>query len=821
LDHYFREVSYGKFGIDIDQSVIYPSVNEGSYQLSNQMNYYHPYSEDNLHEKRITSLFVESVEKAYDDDGIEFNSRDLVVVIHAGIGQDFSLPFLDPTPEDIPSTYIDPEMLLNYHEGPVVIGNSIIEHGIILPETQNHLLFDIAKDMFASSETPCEYQFGLTGTFSLMVGFAIGLPPMWNVESGESGIGVFGLMDQGSNNGRGLIPAPPNAWTRIYAGWETPRVVRPELDVYLSSRSENNIVQVNINNREYYLIENRTNWHRNKVSIDSSRFLIYNQNGRDRYPPFVEVLFDSVNIEMDTNGVVISIPDYDLGFSASGLLIWHIDEDRIELGLNTYSINGDRESRGIDLEEADGAQDIGYPNIFLFSDPTTGYFGDMWFQGNPEYVRLYPDYKELPIEFGPFTYPNTKSNDGATTYLSINQIGMPGDTMSFSITNSLLVNGLPDTSLHIGLVYDFDDNGINEIVGGIGELWVGEEMELSKRTTFYQTPNVIYDFSIGTFDGEDKLVISERDGSSSVVSYFSWNPVSNILELINQQTMNSPYILFINEGNNSHLYLENPQESELDTKVIYEDNSLDSVSGISWVSLADIDLDGSPEYVYNNGAGKLSVEHMNGITFSGFPMEVRNSGKTALIKNIIGDSHPEIIIQNSAGEIVIINWKGNIEYRLTNYGSLVCLSDYNGRNAVVTESAIWVFNLISENFGNEWTSTHHDFGNSRTLQLQIPKRIPDTSLIDKKKTYAYPNPAYRGNVTFRVAVESAENVEIIIYDFAGYFVKRYKMTNLVPGIVHERNWNIDKVESGVYFVNVTATKGTETDLKILKIGIIK
>ena len=40
---------------------------------------------------------------------------------------------------------------------------------------------------------------------------------------------------------------------------------------------------------------------------------------------------------------------------------------------------------GVDLEESDGAQDIGYPSIFLFNDPSVGYFGDMWFEGNSQY----------------------------------------------------------------------------------------------------------------------------------------------------------------------------------------------------------------------------------------------------------------------------------------------------------------------------------------------------------------------------------------------------------------------------------------------------
>ena len=278
VDNYFRAVSYGKFGIDLGNSRVYPDEDQSSYILSNTMDNYHPYAEDDLHEQRLTELFKEAVELAYFTDGIEITSAEIVIIIHAGIGQDFSLPFLDPTPEDIPSTYVDAEMLQTYNNGPITIGNSTVEHGIILPETQNHLFYDIAESMFSTSSTPCEYQFGLTGTFALMMGFAVGLQPLWDTESGESGIGIFGLMDQGSNNGRGLIPSTPDAWTRVYAGWEEPKVVKPGTNVQLASRSEDNLIKVDINSDEYFLIENRTNWFRDSVSIDSSRYLMNEQS---------------------------------------------------------------------------------------------------------------------------------------------------------------------------------------------------------------------------------------------------------------------------------------------------------------------------------------------------------------------------------------------------------------------------------------------------------------------------------------------------------------------------------------------------------------
>ena len=827
VDNYFRNVSYGKFGINLDNSRVYPDDNQSSYVLSNTMDSYHPYGEDDIYEQRLTELFKEAVELAYSTDGFEPSNDDLIVVIHAGIGQDFSLPFLDPTPEDIPSTYVDVDMLQTYNNGPITIGNSTVEHGIILPETQNHLLYDIAESMFAGSATPCEYQFGLTGTFALMMGFAVGLPPLWDTESGQSGIGVFGLMDQGSNNGRGMVPAPPDAWTRKYAGWEEPAVVKPGTHVQLAVRSEDNLIQVDINTNEHFLIENRTNWFREDVSVDSARYLMYEQSGKDRYPPFVEVLFDSVAIEKDENGVVTSIPNYDIGLPASGLLIWHIDKNRINSGLSSYSVNGNREKRGVDLEEADGAQDIGYPNIFLFADPTGGYFGDMWFQGNPEYEALYPDQEGQQLEFGPFTYPNTKSNDGATTYLSISNIGLANDTMSFSVTNTMLADDFPDTSLHIGLINDFDGDGVMEIVGGKDSLWVVQEEEISNKFFFYSTTREIYDLSVGNFDGKDRLIVLEKDSSNAFISYFDFNTVQHIFDLVSLDTLNYTNAVFVNDSLGNHQYKQSSDDFFYSASVINNDGSIDSVRGSA--SMADLDLDGNTEYIYESylisgdpsSVINIEAKHLNGITVSGFPLDTMTTRETPLIKDLIGNEHPEIVVQNAKGEIIVINWQGELKYRLTDYGNLICLSKYEGRNAIVTESAIWLFDEVSENYGNEWTSTHHDFGNTRTLHLNIPKRIPESALIDKDKTYAYPNPVYDGKVKLRIAVESADKVEIMIYDFAGFFVKKFTMDNLTQGLIHEEWWNVDDVESGVYFANITATSGTKSESEILKIGVIK
>ena len=64
VDGYFNDVSYGKFGIDLDLSSVYPIGDNESYSLSNSMNFYNPYNQDTIQDERITNLFYDAVSKA-------------------------------------------------------------------------------------------------------------------------------------------------------------------------------------------------------------------------------------------------------------------------------------------------------------------------------------------------------------------------------------------------------------------------------------------------------------------------------------------------------------------------------------------------------------------------------------------------------------------------------------------------------------------------------------------------------------------------------------------------------------------------------------
>ena len=839
---YFDAVSYGKFGINLEGSHVYPAGVNESYTLSQPMNYYNPYNEYDIQEKRLTELFRDAVTEAYTMDQINFSSYDLVVVFHAGIGQDFSLPFLDPTPEDIPSTYVDQAMIQD-HLGvsSISFNGSEIEHGILLPESQNHLLFDIAQSMFSGVSEPCEYQYGLTGTFALMIGFAVGLPPLWNIETGESGIGIFGLMDQGSNNGRGIVPSPPTSWTRMYAGWESPTYADFGTSIKLASRNENQLVHISINESEYFLIENRDNTVRDGISLDSIRYLMGENSGANEYPPYIEVLQDSTGIEKNENGVVISVPNYDIGLPASGLLIWHIDETIIYAGLNDYSVNSNLSRLGVDLEEADGAQDIGFPSIFMFNDPTAGYFGDVWFKGNSQYELANPGMEGMSPEFGPFTHPSTAANDGSSTFIRIGDISRASDTMSFTVSNSYVLDGYPDSSLHLVTVVDIDGDGDNDILGGKDSLFIGLVDSTIIRTYFHNLSS--NDFSMGFIIQQDHTLIDIFEFFQDSVHHYRYDyySPSNSSSLLYHEGIDS---LVFPVGDSDFSSVEWKSQSQWNThskRVFASPNNFGidlNTSGITvddfgspilkwttttfhYIAGIDLDLDASADLLALDENGVLYAFNSDLILMSGFPIKFELQAPV-LVRNLFNDANPEIVAKAvDSSAMYIFDSQGNIQHRIATHKNdpLIALGELNGQNSVLTQSTIYQFGPASETKGNEWSFEHGHPGRTRALDLDYTFDESHSSILTR--CYSYPNPIREGLGTLRVETVGSKKVNITIYDLAGFYIRSFNADLFQTGHqFSEWVWDVTGVEPGVYFAHVVASGEQGTETRIIKVAVI-
>lgn len=488
LENYYRKVSNGQLIVRGDIA--------GRVTLSKQMNQYTP---DGSSLKGLAELVVESWSKA--DSvlaGFPFASYDAFIIFHAGVGRDINIVSLlgyDPTPSDLPSLYMSLPSLRKALNNPSFVGVPVadgtfrINHSMILPETETRII--------TSGSRTDTLQLGMNGLLAASFGSYLGLPDLFNTRTGQSGIGQFGLMDgAGIFAYYGLFPPEPSAWEKIFLGWTTPIEITTSSAtleipaVGLTAVGQDTIYKIPISAREYFLVENRNR----DPQGNGQRITIY-ENGTVTQKVF---LSDSANFSFDNvrgiSGSVIDVEDFDwalagkksLGyaFEGGGILIWHIDEERIWRGLVDNTVNADPERRGVHLEEADGSQDIGQEYEFLSAGSGTqsGYPLDAWFSGNPA-----PPYRNM---FSETTNPNSNSNAGARTLITIKDFSRRSPRMTFAVeignaqlqklpafTRTLLPAGitLPPTISSSGIflasssgVYAFQPSGDSKTLSASG-----------------------------------------------------------------------------------------------------------------------------------------------------------------------------------------------------------------------------------------------------------------------------------------------------------------------------------------------------------------
>lgn len=456
LSSYYRAVSGGVLTLT-------GSVAEPVLRLPHPMSHYSPLEDEPLLDLRLAELFRDAVTAA-DSAGVVFSGYDCFIVFHAGVGRDISLDY-DATPQDIPSVFLSAQDLAERLGGgidpdgiPVENGQFHVPEGIILPET----------------ESQEGYEIGLLGTMTLMFGFQLGMPALWNTGTGRSGIGRWGLMDQGSGNFNGLIPARPCAWTRVFMGWEEPAVVQNGIDLPVSwtcGTGHPRTYKIPIDEDEYYLVENRqydANGDSVALGLDASGTAV-------RFRP------DGLIEAPGPIGVIVEVDEYDFGLPGSGLLIWHIDEAVIRETLQENRINSGP-VRGVDLEEADGAQDIG--EAYGFFSPgggsENGVLHDAWFAGNE--IHLLANRSET-VAFTNDTYPSTRANSGAESHIRMSGFSARDTLMSFSVESGFIQPGFPGHLIPGQFCWapfcaDLDGDGSLDIAAGSAEgylyAWKGD-----------------------------------------------------------------------------------------------------------------------------------------------------------------------------------------------------------------------------------------------------------------------------------------------------------------------------------------------------------
>jgi M6 family metalloprotease-like protein len=423
LRNYYTKISAGKLQLSAE---VYPESADQAYQLEQSMTHYNPNRTPDENNAGLARLFRDAIQKADEDPAIDFSRFQSFIVFHAGVGKDVDLGF-DETPQDIPSLFITSDFLREYLGIPAIEvdnGSFQIPNGIIAPETESQVGIEL----------------GLNGILTANFASQLGWLDLFSPQTRRSGVGRFDLMDVGLFNSDGLLPALPSAWTRINAGWETPfnisYALRDEFTVYstLSTASEKTY-RIPINENEYFLVENR---YAGRLNFDSLQYeLSINRPESATAREVLETYFAD-QVTFSSRGVLIDVENPDLGLPGSGCLIWHIDERVIEANRQQNQVNADPDHRGVDLEEADGSQDIGQAYDFLSPGygSEIGWILDMWYTANSS-----PVFKNV---FSSSSQPDSRSYyHRANSHIKISDFSAPDTVMTFKVEINIFQRNFP------------------------------------------------------------------------------------------------------------------------------------------------------------------------------------------------------------------------------------------------------------------------------------------------------------------------------------------------------------------------------------------
>jgi M6 family metalloprotease-like protein len=437
VQNYFAKVSDGNLNVSY-------TVLDEILTVSKTMRNYTPPLED-LNDHTPLVEYLDEVWQLADENypNFNFSDYDLFFVLHAGVGKDVSLPGSLGNERDLPSVYLNEKSLQNIlgsdFEGfPVNGGNYKIKNSAILPETESREVEGFDGITLIELTT--------NGLFAATIGSYLGLPDLYNTETGRSAIGRFGLMDgQSIFTYQGIFPPEPSAWEKMFLGWVTPTEVAIGgvgdqninlVNRYAANLGDTTLLKIPINATEYYLIENRK-----RDAFQDGSNITYISNGQTYTKTFDKDFLSYIYYSVDTlEGVIIDVDEFDWAlpggdrnstiekFEDLGILIWHIDEKIIAENYESNTINNDRYTRGVALVEADGIRDIGEEFQTIFGETVIGEGTkeDTWYKNNPA------EYYEN--KFSADTKPKAESNSKANSLITLSDFSEISNKVSFNLS---------------------------------------------------------------------------------------------------------------------------------------------------------------------------------------------------------------------------------------------------------------------------------------------------------------------------------------------------------------------------------------------------
>ena len=513
MNAYYEAVSYGQFSTT---ARVVPNELEAAFTLPHQMEYYSPDVDffDPLKLERLVDFVTDTFVAADHDSTIDFSKYDTFIIFHAG--SDLQHDRLQDSPSDLQSGFLrigDERPPIRVDEGTVEIREMIL-----MPETTS-------QDSNLGA---------LNVTLAHEFGHQLGLPDLYSTFSYAPGVGTFDLMDlesgtvdigeSGQQIVTGIMPVYFSAWTRAFLGWLTPVEVNSDsvaitLLTANSQATGTKAIRVPIAPGEYFLIENR------QTDLDGDGVAYLN---------FVDgIVVGPSDINKQPN------LEYDYLLPGSGVLIWHVDEN---VAFGDFNGNGvtnwienalqwDETHRFLDLEEADGIQDLGL-SIGASSAK------DLYLEGNNTLFNV-------------DTTPDSRHYSGGDSHVSIRIESPALPVMDVMVTRQHVSTGWPvaiggEADSRSPVLADVNNDGFAEILMASpdGKLYVWQydgsklipNARVVKTITFegdtVSTPAAVFAERTGSFFNAPAVADLDSDGATEIIStdterVFAWTAVDN------------------------------------------------------------------------------------------------------------------------------------------------------------------------------------------------------------------------------------------------------------------------------------------------------
>ena len=267
-------------------------------------------------------------------------------------------------------------------------------------------------------------------------------------------------------------------------------------------------------------------------------------------------------------------------------------------------------------------------------------------------------------------------------------------------------------------------------------------------------------------------------------------------------------------------------------------------------SLGDLDGDGFLEIVIPAGSSRIEGLRANGSRVENWPLvtdggdSTRPVSATALIGNVDEEGGLDVLSNGPGGSMFLHDamsgelapgwpyssdpalgtpWAGDID---GDGGLDVLVAGTSGRVLVLE------LPYSHEEGDMVWSTEGGGASGGGAYPDSILPGTPVATgyLLSHERTYCYPNPAERSDITIRVFLEEEADIEVEILDVSGEVVERFEREGGLTA--NEIEWSTSGVASGLYMVRVEVSdpvdsyyaqynRRTRSESKTMKVAVIR